>query len=188
MAAERPWKAHVLGGVVSAGNLCVSGRDKLIYASGRCDEAPMSVADVQGVRRRIKHLRDFLADAAADLIRATGDMVAAEMISLQATAADPMVPLARVQDIPDGDRDVRQALNSLRQARASSERAYTFAQQCRSRLLTASLLLGFPNLPDADDFIAVEQANAASSCEAATHHAADCTALIIEACRFLGRF
>ncbi|RCV24746.1 hypothetical protein SETIT_5G110800v2 [Setaria italica] len=188
MAAERPWKAHVLGGVVSVGNLCVNARDKLIYASPRCDEAPMRVANAQDARRRIHLLRDFLTDASGDLARAMGDMVAAEILSLQAAAADPRTPLVDVQDIPDGDGDLRQALDTLRRARVSAERAYNYVQRCRGRLFTAALLLQFPDLPDVDDFIAVEQANAASSCEGATHLAADCTALITEACRFLGRF
>ncbi|OEL28080.1 hypothetical protein BAE44_0010904 [Dichanthelium oligosanthes] len=144
MAAEGPWKAHVLAGVIEAGDLCVSARYRLISAR-RFWEEPMRVADAcatsspteaelpiqQGgaaapaTRRRkcpsslLPQAPPLLADVSGDLALAFAHMMTVEMLSLHDTAAHPMDPLAGVEEIPDGDNDVRQAMNTLRRAGAA---------------------------------------------------------------------
>ncbi|CAO2193744.1 unnamed protein product [Urochloa humidicola] len=185
MAADRRWKKRVLEMVTEASNTCVNACNKLIEARGRWQPA-MRVADQQGSLHRISLLRDFLADAAADLDLAVASMGAAEMISLHGTADNLRVPLAGFRSIPDGDGDVRHALYRLEHAQSTAERAFDHVQRCRGRLQTAEVLLYFPDLPGVDGFIAAEQANAERSYEDATQLAANCNEVLVEVCGYLG--
>ncbi|CAO2199083.1 unnamed protein product [Urochloa humidicola] len=183
MAAERPWKERVLEVVTEARNVCVNACNKLIEARGGWQPA-MRVADQQGSLHRISLLHAFLADAAADLDLAVASMGAAEMISLHGTADSPRVPLAGYRSIPNDDADVRHALYRLDIAQRTAERAFDHVQRCRGRLLTAVVLLYFPDLPGVDGFIAAEQANAERSCEDATQQAANCHEVLVEVCGY----
>jgi hypothetical protein len=155
MAATEAWRALVRQRAGEAEDHCQRA-NVLLVDSVRVLDRPMRAADGDDARAQAMLAEDLLVEASTNLALVVSLAMVANRVALSGAAPNPAAPLNSFHDIggvDEAERNLRAALEQLRDARVRAYHAWVSVQQGRGHLQAAYQLLDHERLPGVDGFL-----------------------------------